>query len=219
MYKNKTILIAGGSSGIGEALVRQFYDKNSQVYSFDVQNPKNKLKGVRYETVNVCDLNSLRAALSRIQNQVDYLINSAGIRDEETPEGIKKMFDVNMNGTFNLLYLSQPKLSSNAKIIQISSDLARTLPKDSLGYATSKLAGYNVAKQFAAFHKGFDIKIALPGPIDTPLFRRGKSPERIEKIKPRSPEYLAEKIIELLGSDKEELVCMNDVGIWTHELR
>ena len=219
MYQNKTVLIAGGSSGIGEALVKQFHRRGSLVYSFDLQSPQNKLKGIEYENVDVSNLSSVRAGLSTIQAPIDYLINSAGIREEETPEGIKKMFEVNMNGTFNLFRLSLLKLSLNARMVQISSDLAGSLPKDCLGYATSKLASYNIARQFAAMHQDLEVKIALPGPIDTPLFRKGKSAEKIKGIKPRSAEYLAGKIIELLESDKKELICMNDYGVWTHELR
>ncbi len=219
MYENKTVLIAGGSSGIGEALVRQFSNRGSQVYSFDIQAPQSRLEGVRYEIADVCGPNSLRAALSEIAGPIDYFIISAGIRDEESPEGLKMMFDVNMNGAANLFGLSKTRVASNAKIVQISSDLARTLSVPISGYAASKLAAYNVAKQFAALNEGFDVKIAFPGPIDTPLFRRGKSAERIAGIKPRSPEYLAEMIIALIESDKKELVCMNDVGVWTYVLR
>ena len=163
--------------------------------------------------------NSLKEGLSKIKNSINCLINSAGIRDEETSKGIKNMFDVNMNGAFYLLHLSQPKLAYGAKIVQISSGLATALPRNNLGYATSKLASYNIAKQFAALYPNFDVKIALPGPIDTPLFRRGKSRENIEKINPKSPLYLAEKIIELLESDKKELICINNSGVWAHELR
>ena len=219
-YEGKTVIVAGGSSGIGHAVAEEFLSQGSQdIYSFDIERPRTRLEHVLYRRVDVRNPRSIMRGLSSIRNPIDYLVNSAGVRENETLEGIRKMFDVNVNGAFYLFHLSEPKLSDDATIVQVSSDLARSLPKQNLGYALSKLASYNVAKQFAVLHPEVRVKIALPGPIDTPLFRRGKTKEEISHIKPRSPQYLAERILKLIESDKQELVCKNDVGIWTHELQ
>ena len=218
MYKDKTVLITGGASGIGHAVAQEFARRKAHIYSFDIQPPQQKLERVAYRTVDVCNYAHLGAELRSI-SPLDYVVHSAGINCEPTPEGVRKMFDVNLKGSLNLFSLVTSHLVGRGQLVHIASDQARSLPADALGYATSKLAGYIAAQQLADRFPHLIVKFALPGPVDTPLFRRGKADERIKRINPQSPDYLARKILELLESDKKQLVCKDDFGIWTHELR
>src|SRR3989338_2972747 len=129
------------------------------------------------------------------------------------------MFQVNVKGTSNLLHILRINFESNSIFVQISSERALKL-NEFIGYSSSKLAGALVAKSFAesVWNYRGAIKIVYPGPVDTPLFRRGKSEERINKIQPTKPEDLAKKIIELIESNKKVLRCLDDFPNWTYVL-
>lgn len=56
----KKILILGGNGFIGTNLCRVFLEKNKEVYSFDITEPKIKIKGVKYLTGDFFDDDTLK---------------------------------------------------------------------------------------------------------------------------------------------------------------
>lgn len=223
-YKYKTVLVTGGSSGIGESVLKEFADKKpKRLFSFDINEPKERIPNVNYIQVDVSNGYDLSKAMSNIPddscNDIDFVVNCAGVMEEETPEGIEKMFKVNAKGTSNLLHNLTNRFSQGAVFVQVSSAMALNL-KECIGYSGSKLAGALIAKSYGecTLRNHSTVKIVYPGPVDTPLFRKGKTEERIQRIKPTKPEELAEKIIALIESDKKVLRCLDDFPNWTYVL-
>ncbi|MEK6937302.1 MAG: SDR family oxidoreductase [Nanoarchaeota archaeon] len=220
---NFSAIVAGGSSGIGNALLEELsqkYDWN--LYSFDITEPKIEIPKVKYLKVDVTDSDSISSGLDAVEGHLELIVNSAGVKDEETPEGIKRMFKVNVQGTANLLtviglYLENQAVSST--FVQVSSAMALSLDPNFLGYSLSKLGGTMVAESFKnSPYFNNRIKIVYPGPVDTPLFRKGKTNESIQRIQPTKPKIIAEKIMDLVRSSKDILRCLDDFPNWTYIL-
>jgi D-xylose 1-dehydrogenase len=115
--EGKSVLVTGGGSGIGAALVRAFVRQKAKVGFIDVaEGPANALaaelgrdgSNVRFAPADIRDIGALRrgiAALTRVIGAADVLINNAG-NDERhaTAEVTPEMFDdriaVNLRHSF-----------------------------------------------------------------------------------------------------------------------
>jgi NAD(P)-dependent dehydrogenase (short-subunit alcohol dehydrogenase family) len=102
----KTVLITGGGSGIGEAIVRRFAAQQSKVAFIDIKEAESRalvdeLKGqgatVHFEPADVTDIAALRAAVRRVKEAlgpIEVLVNNAA-HDERhpTPEVTPEYWD------------------------------------------------------------------------------------------------------------------------------
>jgi D-xylose 1-dehydrogenase len=90
----KVVLVTGGGSGIGEAIVRRFAQQKSKVAFIDIKESQalaDELGGqggtVRFEKADLTDISALRAAIERIREAfgpVQILVNNAA-HDERHP--------------------------------------------------------------------------------------------------------------------------------------
>ena len=82
MINNKTILITGGSSGIGKAAVDLFLKNNNRVIIIDKDIPKKKDKNLYFYKFDLKKINSIKNLTKKIIlkfNKIDILILNAGI--------------------------------------------------------------------------------------------------------------------------------------------
>ena len=94
--KDKTVLITGGGSGIGEAIVRRFAAQGSRTAFIDIkeaesralaEQEKGKGHQVRFEAADLTDIGALRGAIARVRERfgpIQVLINNAA-HDERHP--------------------------------------------------------------------------------------------------------------------------------------
>ena len=152
------IVITGGSSGIGAALVRHFVNQGDTVYSLS-----------RSTGVDISNHRQVCLAFEDIQ-RVDVLINNAGIFKLQTftnmtAHDITQVIQVNLLGA---LYVSQQAVRKGAKrIINISSVSALAGIQNQSVYSASK-AGLNAWAQSVA-QEGINITTLNLGGIDTPM--------------------------------------------------
>jgi D-xylose 1-dehydrogenase len=90
----KVVVVTGGGSGIGEAIVRRFAEQKSKVAFIDIKESQalaDEINGqggsVRFEKADLTDIGALRAAIDRIREAlgpIQVLINNAA-HDERHP--------------------------------------------------------------------------------------------------------------------------------------
>ena len=112
------VIITGGSSGIGLAMVKIFHDQGAIVDVLDVQKPSEdtlKKLSINDETVvfHETDITNSAAvkevvSLISIKRGIGILINNAGIAHignvlNTSDEDFQKIFNVNVKGAFNCI--------------------------------------------------------------------------------------------------------------------
>ncbi|SEF93544.1 SDR family oxidoreductase [Nitrosomonas ureae] len=122
-------------------------------------------------------------------NQVDILINNAGIllfkeiseiRDEE----FERIVDINFKSVFYTLREAAAKLADHGRVVTISSTVTRLMLPKYGAYAATKAAVEQLTRIFAreTGKRGITANIVSPGPVDTELFRAGKTAADIERM-------------------------------------
>lgn len=218
-----TVVITGGSGGIGSHLVTLLADEGARVHSFDRHPPSDPVAGVTYKTVDVTDGKAIDAALREIGSPVDLLINNAGVMRRGTvldssEEDFDLLMDVNVKGSWLMLKHAFPRLRSGAVIVQNLSRHALHPPENPALYALSKIMVDRMLDLFERSHPGFDIRRLYPGPTDTAVARHGLSEEELT-VKKKTlfhPLDLAIDILRLLKEDRKKLVFRPET--WRHEL-
>lgn len=194
---NNTILLTGGTSGIGLELLRKFYELGNKLIVTS-SNPENLNKlHTEFPKVStvVCDLGdskSVRQLLEHCLNtypEINILVNNAGIQYNynwlEEDDGFHKIsreIRVNLTSPMHLIYGMLPQLSrkSNAAIINVSSALAFHPKRSAPIYCASKSALHNASKALRYQLKGSSIKVfeIIPPLVDTPM-TAGRGSEKL----------------------------------------
>ena len=183
----KTVLVTGGSRGIGKAIVEKFAKEGFNVIlnynkSFE---PAKQLEDT-YKNVRI-----YRADVSNrkeVQNMIDFafetfggidiLINNAGIGctgllQDLSFEEWQSVFNVNVNGMFNCTQLALPNMLSKhaGKIINISSIWGITGASFEIAYSASKAAiiGFTKALAKEVGPSGINVNSVAPGIIMTDM--------------------------------------------------
>lgn len=184
MFENKTIIITGGSSGIGAATVRLFSKAGANVYILD----KKKLTGVVSSSIYYlqCDVSIVDEVKSAIGNilqktpKIDYLFCNAGIHlfaniEESSYEEIQKVFATNLLGTIYCLQQVLPTMKQQGfgSIVLMASDQAFIAKEQCAIYGASKAAIAQLAKSTALDYAQYGIRVncVCPGTIDTPMYQ------------------------------------------------
>lgn len=221
--QEKTALITGGSSGIGKALIRALAQKGAVVYSFDKTAPVRQPEGVTYFQVDVTHGRQVSQALADISRPIDILVSNAGIMRrgtilETTEEDFDLLFANNVKGAWLVLKHAQPLLAPNVTIVVMSSGLALKPQADPGVYTLTKKTLLGFAEILELTYPEYQVKVVCPGPVNTPLLHHGRSEQDSQRINAiaHSADYLAEKIVELLETDRKRLLF--DDPNWSYVL-
>ncbi len=118
LFMPKTVLITGGSSGIGKAIGEYLSAKGYNVFGTS-RNPDRILNSsFPLLKMDVNETESIEAAIAEIiskAEKIDVIINNAGVGItgpiEETPESeIKKAFQTNFHGPINVIKAVLPQM-------------------------------------------------------------------------------------------------------------
>ena len=216
--KNKTVLITGGTSGIGLELVKLLRTNGNTVVVLGRSKAKLDDLGKSDNKIHtyVCDLSQryqVEDAMDKIiaaHPDISVLINNAAL--QLTPTFIAENFEydgIAVEITTNLtaplwitsLLLSGPLLHQpQARIINISSGLAFFPKKESAVYCATKAALHSVSQSLRYQLEGTSVgvtEVLLPL-VDTPM-THGRGSGKI------SPEDAAKGIIEGLEKGRDEI--------------
>ena len=183
-FKNKNILITGGSGGIGKELVKKFVSLGGNVLGTGTNTEKLDLLKKEYPNILVkrFDMSEHSRIVEFIDNVtlelggLDILINNAGInidnlslrmKDEEW----KKVIDINLTSTFLLTKSAIKKMLKNkfGRIVNITSIVGHTGNLGQSNYSASKSAIIGMSKSLAIEYakKNITINCVSPGFIQS----------------------------------------------------
>ncbi|MDH5603190.1 MAG: SDR family NAD(P)-dependent oxidoreductase [Cyclobacteriaceae bacterium] len=204
---NNTILITGGTSGIGLALGRSLLGLGNKVVVLGRNEKKlNDVKKEGFETIccDLGDINDINKAVSWIKKtfpNVNMLFNNAGIQNNYDftnsivdPESIVKEINTNLTGQMILTHLLMPLLynAKKACIINTTSALGAFAKPDALVYSATKSAMRNFTRGLRYRLRNSPIRVLelIPPVTDTGM-TRGRNGYKmpvelfIKKILPR----------------------------------
>ena len=184
----KTILITGGSRGIGEAIVRLAAGKMNVAFTYFTSEQRalklqDELKdfGVLAMQCDVRDKNSVLSALDTVKarfGHIDILVNNAGIACDGvfidlSDEAWHDTFATNVDGVFHMTQAVLPDMLSrmSGSIVNISSVWGVSGASCEVAYSASKAAviGFTKALAKEVAPMGVRVNAVAPGAIDTDM--------------------------------------------------
>jgi len=197
--RGKVAIVTGGASGLGEATVRRYHGLGARVAIFDMNEARGKAlveelgEDVIYQQVNVADEEQVEGALAATVaafGAVHICNNYAGIGDGAKTvsrgeplalERFKRIIDVNLIGTFNVLRLVAAQMARQDPVTEdggrgvITNTASVAAFEGQVGqaaYSASKggVVGMTlpIARDLASL--GIRVNTIAPGLIHTPLF-------------------------------------------------
>ena len=189
----KTVLISGGTGGIGGAFARAFLGHGAQVIVADIKPPAEPHPGIRYEILDVRDGAAIDALAQRTE-ALDVVIHCAGklVRWEEyDPEVFMDIINIHLVGNLRLANAFRPHLkASQGCLINIASMYSYFGAPQIPAYAAAKTAVVSLTKSLAISFAGDGIRVnaIAPGWIKTEISRHGReNPEFNAKVVARLP--------------------------------
>jgi 3-oxoacyl-[acyl-carrier protein] reductase len=214
----KLALVFGGSRGIGAACVEAlkadfdvaftYVSSSKGGYRADVQNPED-VKAV------------FEKAQADFGRPVSCVVANAGIGvppgpvAQFDPASFRKLVEVNVVGAFNVLREAGQRVADGGSIIAITTSMVRHAVPGFGPYAGTKAAVEcmvrSMAKEIAP--RKVRVNAVAPGPVDTDLFRAGKTEEAKQRSAALSP-------FNRIGTPREvaEVVAFlaSDKASWVH---
>lgn len=178
-FKNKSVLVLGGSRGIGAAIVKRFTTDGAKVaftYSGSSQ-AAHLLASETGASAHSTDSADRDAVIARVRGSgpLDVLVVNSGIAIfgdalEQDPDAIDRLFRINVHAPYHASVEAARQMPQGGRIIVIGSVNGDRMPLPGMAsYALSKSALQGMARGLARDFgpRGITINIVQPGPIDT----------------------------------------------------
>jgi len=193
-FINKTAIITGGGSGIGQAVAIEAASQGANVVVADIDEASaeetvNKIHEIKGDGIAIpTDLKNHKQIKSLCFNTVetfgsiDLLCYSAGIQTYGTVVSADEdlwddTFDVNLKGMYLTAKYCIPEMirQGGGSIVNISSVQAFACQKNVAAYAASKGGAVALTRAMALDHASDNIRVncICPGSIDTPMLKYG----------------------------------------------
>lgn len=185
-FNNKTVLVTGGSSGIGLAAAHAFIAEGARVVitgrdAAALEQARAALGANAIAVVNdagdLAAARALAATLAEQQVRLDAVFLNAGAAKfaayPDVDEALWDLtFNTNIKGPYFQLQALLPLLNSGASVLINGSINARIGMPNSSVYAASKAAVISLAKTLSAelLPRGVRVNVLSPGPVSTPIY-------------------------------------------------
>jgi short-subunit dehydrogenase len=237
ILKDKTVIITGGSEGVGAAAARLFADAGANLML--VARTRKNLEAVADElrdrtrveifAMDVTDADACVDVFKKAAfefGQIDVLVNNAGYHARGNVEDVDaaklaKIVDVNLRAPIILSRIAIPYLKEKGSgvIINVGSMAGRTPVPGSTTYAAAKagLRSFSLALAEELRDSGLKVGLVSPGPIDTQFILANiDETADITLSQPMSTaEEVAQTIVDLCSNSVKEIAMPRLTGILT----
>ena len=185
-FANKSILVTGGSSGIGLAAAKAFAaeggsviitGRDSGTLASALAELGPKAIALRNDAGSVAQARQLASDLAAQSIKLDAVFINAGVARfaafADVDEALwDQTFDINVKGAYFQLQALLPLFNEGASIVINGSINAHIGMPNSSVYAASKAALITLAKTLSAelLPRGARVNVVSPGPVATPLY-------------------------------------------------
>ena len=213
-----TVIVTGGSSGLGAAVAAAVRDAGGTPVVLDLNPPAN---GLEHVAVDLADSRAAEAAVAQVAERfgsVSAVVAAAGIDtpgrlDEVPTDTWERIVAVNLLGVAAVVRAALPHLeTARGRVVTVASTLGLRALSDATAYCASKFGVVGFTRSLAAETAGrVGVTLLIPGGMQTRFFD-----ERIEQYRPgpdaklNDPREVAEAVVFALtrpeGVEVRELV-------------
>lgn len=202
-------LVFGGSRGIGAACVETLARDGYDVAFTYVSRPElardleSRLGGqgvrARGYSVDVRDSDRVAEVFKQVEEEfgpgIRAVVANAGINVLPAPverfetDSFRRLVEVNFVGTFNILREAARHVEDAGAIVAVTTSLVRRALPGQGPYSATKAAVESLVRSMAKELAPRQVRVnaVAPGPVDTDLFRAGKTDEARQKSAAMSP--------------------------------
>jgi short-subunit dehydrogenase len=237
-FKDKTVIITGASAGVGAETARAFakmraklvlvargkeaLDKISKELSVQTD-----VLTIAMDVSNAADCQKMLVSAQEKFGDIHYLINNAGYHkrgevENNSPEALAKMVDVNLRAPIELTALILPYIRNSIArggfggIVNVGSLAGRTPLQGAATYSATKsgLRAFTYALADELRGSGISVGLVSPGPINTGFIM--SELDEVEDIvfsQPMSnPKQVTDAIISVAKGNKVEISLPSSSG-------
>lgn len=180
----KTILVTGGTRGIGRAIAEKLLSEGHKVFvvykeSAEQANEPTKKYGdkVAILQANLADKEQVKQLIAQLKDvELDGIVNNAGIVyltkwDDFNFDEWDETLAVNLTAPVKLVHGLRNSLKDGATVVNIASVDGFCAAFDTVAYAASKAALISVTKSLAAIlgSRGIRVNAIAPGWVETEM--------------------------------------------------
>lgn len=202
----KVVLVTGASGGIGSEISRAFGKAGAKVivhYSGRVEPAEKVVDEIRAAGGDAFAIQADIRQAAEVRGlfdkgiakygRIDVVVNNAGIMTAKlirdiTDEEFLNQVAINLSGAFFVLRDAMARVADNGSIIDISTSVNRIAIPTYGPYGATKSAVEHltrVASKEAG--RGIRVNAVSPGPVNTELYTKGKTPELIARQAAMNP--------------------------------
>lgn len=194
--ENKVAVITGATSGMALATAKMFVQEGAYVFITGRRQQElddavkaigNNVTGVKCDSSNLADLDTLFEIVKKEKGNVDILFASAGVAEFPFPIGaiteehFDRNFNLNTKGTLFTVQKALPLLKDGGSIIMTGTAAIAKVMEGMSIYSASKMTLRVFARTWSIELKKRKIRVNVisPGPIDTAVMK-GRPKEVVE---------------------------------------
>ena len=201
---NRLAIVFGGTRGIGAACVHTLADSGYDVaYTWVTSAPNlperigaSRAKGYQADVTDAAQVaRAFDDAVRDFGPAVHCVVANAGINVPPSPLAqcdpavFRRVVEVNLVGAFNMLAEAARRIADGGSIIALTTSMVRMAVPNAGPYVATKAAVEclirSLSKELAA--RKVRVNAVAPGPVDTDLYRAGKTDEMKARSAALSP--------------------------------